>query len=114
VERALTLIEAGALDRDNVDALAENLGIGSRHLSRLFAQYLDASPLQVAQSLRIQRAKRLLDSTDLSSPVIAERAGFTSPRRMSAAFTRLYGRAPSVLRGSNRRDFQRVAELTCQ
>ena len=98
VERALTLIEAGALDNDNVDELAERLGIGPRHLSRLFAAHLDASPLQVAQSLRIQRAKRLLDDTDLPVALIADRAGFPSPRRMSAAFARLYGRPPSALR----------------
>jgi AraC family transcriptional regulator of adaptative response/methylated-DNA-[protein]-cysteine methyltransferase len=80
VERALVLIEEGALDRDGV------------------ADHLDASPLQVAQSLRIQRAKRLLSSTDLSIPLIANRAGFSSPRRMSAAFTRLYERPPSTFR----------------
>lgn len=98
VERALALIEAGALDRASVEALADRLGIGSRHLSRLFAEHLDASPLQVALSLRIQRAKRLLDDTDLAVTIIAERAGFSSPRRMSAAFARLYGQSPSALR----------------
>src|SRR5436190_17431766 len=46
VERALTLIEAGALDRDSVGALAERLGIGPRHLSRLFVEHLQASPRQ--------------------------------------------------------------------
>jgi AraC family transcriptional regulator, regulatory protein of adaptative response / methylated-DNA-[protein]-cysteine methyltransferase len=98
VERALALIEAGALDGDRIDALAARLGIGPRHLSRLFAQHLDASPLQVALSLRIQRAKRLLDDTDLPIALIAERAGFSSSRRMSAAFAHLYGRSPSALR----------------
>jgi AraC family transcriptional regulator, regulatory protein of adaptative response / methylated-DNA-[protein]-cysteine methyltransferase len=98
VERALALIEAGALDRDGVDALATSLGIGPRHLSRLFAEHLDASPLQVAHSLRIQRAKRLLADVDLPIAVIAERAGFSSPRRMSAAFAHLYGESPSTLR----------------
>ena len=48
VERALALIEAGALDWDGVDALAERLGIGPRHLSRLFVEHLQASPRQVA------------------------------------------------------------------
>jgi AraC-like DNA-binding protein len=56
------------------------------------------SALQVAQSLRIQRPKCLLDDTDLPIALIAERAGFTSPRRMSAAFTHLYGQPPSALR----------------
>jgi AraC family transcriptional regulator of adaptative response / DNA-3-methyladenine glycosylase II len=98
VERALALIEMGALDHDSVDALAARLGIGARHLARLFASHLDASPLQVALSRRIQRAKRLLDDTELPIAAIAGRAGFSSPRRMSAAFTGLYGRPPQALR----------------
>jgi AraC family transcriptional regulator of adaptative response / DNA-3-methyladenine glycosylase II len=98
VARALTLIGDGVADRDGIPALAEHLGIGPRHLSRLFAEHLDASPLQVALTLRVQRAKRLLDSTDLSIAVIAQRAGFPSARRMSDAFARAYGRSPVSLR----------------
>jgi AraC family transcriptional regulator of adaptative response/methylated-DNA-[protein]-cysteine methyltransferase len=112
VARALALIEAGALDRDGVDALATSLGIGPRHLSRLFAEHLDASPLQVAQSLRIQRAKRLLANADLPIAVIAERAGFSSPRRMSAAFAHLYGEPPSTLR-KRRSIGGKTANATC-
>ena len=96
VERALVLIETGVLDKESVAALAARLGIGARHLSRLFAVHFDASPVQVAQSLRIQRAKRLLNDTDLPISVIAEHAGFRSPRRMTAAFIQLYGRRPST------------------
>ncbi len=102
-ERALGLIVTGALDGGTVDALAERLAIGPRHLSRLFAEHLHASPLQVAQSLRIQRAKRLLDDTDLPVTLIAGRAGFASARRMRAAFAHLYGRPPSALRKKLRR-----------
>ncbi|CCE06506.1 putative transcriptional regulatory protein; Helix-turn-helix, AraC type [Bradyrhizobium sp. STM 3843] len=103
VDRALTLIEAGALDDDGIDALADRLGISARHLSRLFAQHLEASPTEIAQSLRIQRAKRMLDETALPIAVIASRAGFSSPRRMSATFVALYGRPPSKLRPSRPR-----------
>jgi len=102
VERALALIETGILDKNSVAALAARLGIGARHLSRLFANHLDASPVQVAQSLRVRRAKRLLDQTDLPISVIAERAGFRSPRRMTAAFVQVYGRNPSTLVKSKR------------
>lgn len=98
VERALALIEDGALDRGDVDTLAGRLGIGARHLSRLFAEHLNASPLQVALSLRVQRAKRLIDGSDLSIGLVAQRAGFSSTRRMNAAFAKLYGRSPSSLR----------------
>lgn len=98
VERALALIESGALDRGNIEALADRLGVGSRHLGRLFTEHLDASPLQVALSLRVQRAKRLLDQSDLPIPLIAKRVGFSSARRMTAAFSQIYGRPPSAFR----------------
>lgn len=106
VERALALIEGGALDRGDLESLAERLGIGSRHLSRLFSQHLAASPLQVALSLRIQRAKRLLDETELPVATIALQAGFSNARRMSAAITGLYGVPPSVLRSRGPRRSQ--------
>lgn len=102
VERALKLIEAGALDSDSVEALAERLGIGARHLSRLFHRHVGASPLQTAKTLRTQRAKRLLNDTDLPITEIAYRAGFNSVRRFNAAFRELYGRAPSALRRTTR------------
>ncbi len=100
VERALKLIADGVADREGIPALAARLGIGARHLSRLFAEHLDASPLQVALTLRVQRAKRLLDTTDLAIAAVAERAGFPSARRMSDAFARSYGQTPAALRPS--------------
>ncbi|MFA7433483.1 MAG: helix-turn-helix domain-containing protein [Gemmobacter sp.] len=78
--------------------LAERLGVGARHLSRLFADQVGASPVRVAQSLRVQRAKRLMDETTLPLAGIATRAGFGSLRRFNAAFAALYGRAPSTIR----------------
>ncbi|MBR9766705.1 MAG: methylphosphotriester-DNA--protein-cysteine methyltransferase family protein [Rhodobacteraceae bacterium] len=102
VERALKLIEAGALDHGTVTALAERLGVGPRHLSRLFAGHVGASPMQTAQTLRIARAKRLLDETALPMTEIACRAGFASLRRFNAAFSKLYGRPPSSMRRAAR------------
>ena len=98
VARALRLLEQGALDTGSVAALADRLGVSPRHLSRLFNEHLAASPLQVAQTLRIQRATRLLKDTTLPMPEIASRAGFTSVRRLNAAFQLLYGRPPSAQR----------------
>lgn len=98
VERALQMIEDGGLDHGTVDALALRLGIGGRHLSRLFMQHVGASPIETARTLRMGRAKRLIDETDLSMVQIAFRAGFGSVRSFNAAFLKLYGRGPSSLR----------------
>lgn len=98
VERALRMIDNGALDSAGVDQLAERLGVGPRHLTRLFRQHLQASPLQVALSRRVQRAKSLLDETNLPIADIAVRSGFTNARRMNAAFVGVYDQPPSEFR----------------
>jgi AraC family transcriptional regulator of adaptative response / DNA-3-methyladenine glycosylase II len=105
VERALRLIEKGALDGEgcSVDNLAERVGISARHLARLFAKHIRASPSQVAKTIRVQRAKRLLDTTDLPVAEIALQAGFASLRRFNTVFAEVYRQPPTEIRrrGSN-------------
>lgn len=98
VERALKMIDDGVLDEMTVDHLAERLGVGTRHLSRLFQRHIGASPLQAAQTFRVQRAKRLLNETGLPMTEIAFQAGFKSVRRFNSVFLELYGRPPSKMR----------------
>ncbi len=98
VSRALTLIEAGALDGGDVDALAGRLGVGERHLRRLFRQHLGAAPVSVAQTRRVLLAKQLIHDTDLSMAEVALASGFGSVRRFNETFQALYGRPPSALR----------------
>ena len=86
------------LDDAGVDHLAGRLGIGARHLSRLFQRHVGASPVQTAKTFRLQRAKRLLDDTDLLITAIAYRAGFKSVRHFNAAFVDLYQQPPSGFR----------------
>src|SRR5215510_11971028 len=69
------------LDAHTVDALAAVLGIGARHLTRLFLQHLGAPPSLLARTRRVQIAKKLLDETDL-------------------AITDTYGRPPSQVKRS--------------
>ncbi|NVN88640.1 MAG: methylphosphotriester-DNA--protein-cysteine methyltransferase family protein [Rhodopseudomonas sp.] len=102
VGRALRLIQAGALDRGPVGGLADKLGIGERHLCRLFQAYLGSSPMAVARTCRVQRAKRLLDSTDLPMTEIAARSGFASTRSFNATFVDVYGQSPTSIRTRRR------------
>jgi AraC family transcriptional regulator of adaptative response / DNA-3-methyladenine glycosylase II len=98
VSRALALIEAGALDEGDVDALAGRLGVGERHLRRLFRQHLGAAPVSVAQTRRVLLAKALIHQTDLSMAQVALASGFGSVRRFNETFQALYDRPPSALR----------------
>ncbi len=98
VSRALALIEAGALDEGDVDGLAGRLGVGERHLRRLFRQHLGAAPVSVAQTRRVLLAKALIHQTDLPMAQVALGSGFGSVRRFNETFQALYGRPPSALR----------------
>jgi len=102
VSRALRLLADGALDGGDVEGLAARLGIGPRHLRRLFVKHVGASPLAFAQTRRILFAKKLLNETRLSMTVVADCAGFGSVRRFNEVFRRIYGRTPRELRASDR------------
>jgi AraC family transcriptional regulator of adaptative response / DNA-3-methyladenine glycosylase II len=102
VRRALRLIQDGALDEASVDALAARVGVGPRHLHRLFVQHVGASPITVAQTRRLHFAKRLLDETEWPMTEIALAAGFSSLRRFNHVFRRTYQRAPRDLRRRSR------------
>lgn len=98
VSKALHLIARGNLDGSSVDELAEQLNIGPRQLSRLFQQYVGASPIAVAQTQRLHFAKKLLDETDLPLSEVCFAAGFGSVRRFNAVFQSTYARSPKELR----------------
>lgn len=101
VERAARLIrDEGALDAPGatVEMLAARVGVGGRHLSRLFQKHLGASPLEVAKTARVQRAKRLLTGTDMTITEIALQAGFGSVRRFNAVFQAVYRRPPTEIK----------------
>ncbi len=98
VARGMRLIEGGFLDLSSVDALAGKLGIGPRHLLRLFLRHAGATPSEVAATRRVQAAKRLLNETTMPLSQIAFAAGFRSVRRFNDAFRATYGRPPSAFR----------------
>src|ERR1700726_2643419 len=76
VSRALRLMNESVLEVGDMDAFAERLGIGSRHLRRLFLKHLGASPIAVAQTRRLHFAKKLIDETTLPMNQIAFASGF--------------------------------------
>ncbi len=108
VSRALALIEQGALDGGDVGALAGRLGVGERHLRRLFRKHLGAAPVSVAQTRRVLLAKQLIHDSDLPMAEVALASGFGSVRRFNETFQHLYGRPPAALR--RRRAGERSAD----
>lgn len=103
VARALRLIAEGGLEDGGIESLAERLGVGSRHLRRLFIQHLGAAPSAVAQTRRLHFAKKLIDETTLPMGEIAIASGFGCVRRFNAAIQKIYKRTPTQIRRLARR-----------
>ena len=102
VARALRLMAEAPAGDETLEVLAARLGVGGRHLRRLFVEHLGASPVAVLQTGRLLSAKRLIDETDLPLTRVAMAAGFGSIRRFNAAFLESYGRSPRSLREAAR------------
>ncbi len=100
VARALRLISTGALDESPVDALSSQLGVGERHLRRLFRHELGASPVEIAATRRVHFARHLLSETSLPVGAVAFSAGFGSIRRFNEAFREAFGCTPAECRRS--------------
>src|SRR5207237_5254089 len=84
VSRALRLISESGLEDGGVEVLAERLGVGSRHLRRLFLRHLGATPTAVARTRRLHFAKKLIDETTLPMSQIALASRIGSVRTYDA------------------------------
>ena len=102
VSRALRLISESGLEEGGIEALANRLGIGSRHLRRLFLKHLGATPKAVADTRRLHFAKKLIDETSLPMTQVALASGFGCVRRFNASIRKVYGRTPSQIRRLSR------------
>jgi len=98
VSRALRLISESGLEDGGVEVLAERLGVGSRHLRRLFLRHLGATPIAVAQTRRLHFAKKLIDETSLPMSQVALASGFGCVRRFNTGIRKVYKRTPTQIR----------------
>ncbi|TGG93216.1 DNA-3-methyladenine glycosylase 2 family protein [Natronospirillum operosum] len=98
LERALRLIDEGALVQGSVSRLAERLGISSRYLTRLFQNGTGTSPKRYALYQQLLFAKSLLQQTGLPVAEVAFAAGFGSIRRFNDCFRERLQMTPSDLR----------------
>jgi AraC family transcriptional regulator, regulatory protein of adaptative response / DNA-3-methyladenine glycosylase II len=98
LQRALRLIDEGALQQQTQASLALRLGISERYLRKLFQQQLGLAPKQYALTQQVLFAKKLLHETSLPVTAIAYQAGFNSVRRFNDAFKQQLQLNPTDIR----------------
>jgi AraC family transcriptional regulator of adaptative response / DNA-3-methyladenine glycosylase II len=102
VRRALRLIQEGTLDDAAVEDLATRVGLGARHLSRLFVEHVGVSPIAVAITRRLHFAKQLIDETRWPITQVAMASGFRSLRRFNEAYREAFACSPRESRRGRR------------
>lgn len=108
--RALQFIRARACSGISVDDVARACGLSRSVLQRRFRGAVGKSVLEVIQSIKVRRARDLLEFTQLGLSEVAERSGYSSQEYFTASFGRQVGSSPLAYRrgaGESRRGNQR-------
>jgi transcriptional regulator GlxA family with amidase domain len=87
--------------RNPVSALVEYSGLPERSFKRRFQHATGMSPLEYVHSLRLEEAKHMLESTELSIETIANEVGYED----AAFFSRLFRRKVNLTPAQYRRRF---------
>ncbi len=98
VQRAMRMMDYGALEELSIADIASKLGIGERWLRELFQQQIGANPQTLLLTKKLDIAKNLLDQSSLAITDIAFSAGFKSIRRFNDAFKLRFHKTPSAFR----------------
>ena len=101
ISRARLRIREALESSLTIQQVADELGVSYSNFRKLFKEHTGISPAIYQQDLRLQRAKELLSTTDMSVKEIAYRLNFESPDYFSAKFKIKTGRRPSELRLAN-------------
>lgn len=81
-----------------VEALAARYGYSASRFTRIFSRAAGMPPYRFIRQARLDRARHLLQTTDLPIQQIAEQTGFASLANFSAAFRSAFGMAPTAFR----------------
>jgi transcriptional regulator GlxA family with amidase domain len=110
VLRAQSRIRSRVREEISMQDLARRLGVSARTLNRRFHEAIGRSPIQYLQEVRIEGAKRLLETSGLSLEQIMERVGYHDP----SSFRRLFERTTKVSPSKYRRMFGRRRMRTAE
>jgi len=101
LSQVIQIMETNIEEPISPSTLAQDVGMSTRQLERLFRRYLNRSPKRYYMELRLQKARNLLMQTDMSVINVALACGFASPSHFSKCYRAHYDNTPYRERGSH-------------
>jgi AraC family transcriptional regulator len=103
LSRVVEFMSAHFAEPLTLDRLAEEACISRYHFARLFKAKVGQSPHRYLASLRLDAARRMLETSDRSVGEVGAACGYPASSHFTAAFTARYGASPRDFRTSLRR-----------
>ena len=98
IQKAIAMMVENIERPIGMDEIAYELNISTRQLERIFARYGFDSPGRYFKELRLERARQLLEQSELSLAEISLACGFESQNNFSKSFKKLFGVSPRDFR----------------
>jgi transcriptional regulator GlxA family with amidase domain len=100
---AVNEIHQRLADAITVDGLARSVNLSRSRFAHLFRAHTGVSPGRYLRDARLQRARRLLETTFLSVKEVMAAVGFNDPSHFSRDFQAVFGASPREWRRRHER-----------
>ncbi|QJB32616.1 helix-turn-helix domain-containing protein [Chitinophaga oryzae] len=98
IRLAQEYIEANIHQRISVEELSDRFAIGRRHFVRRFKKATDNTPLEYIQRVRMEAAKKKLESSRMNVNEVMYEVGYSDSKAFRAIFKKLTGMLPADYR----------------
>ena len=111
IQPALAYIQEHYRGEVRTETLAKQCGLSEPHFRRVFREYVDMSPVDYLNTVRIREACRMMDQRDCPMDLVATECGFSSVSSFTRNFKKAMGTTPyqwklqRVKHGSRLRDY---------
>ncbi|WP_346831457.1 GlxA family transcriptional regulator [Pseudomonas abietaniphila] len=97
VQLAMAYARENLTDDLSVDALAAVARLSPRQFSRVFREETGQTPAKAIESLRLEAARVMMETSRHPVEVVARATGFGDRERMRQAFLRAFGKPPQAM-----------------
>jgi transcriptional regulator GlxA family with amidase domain len=102
IQTALSYAKQNLQKTLSVDELADAAHLSRRQFSRAFRLETGQSPAKAVETLRVEAARSMIESSNHPIDVVARETGFSDPERMRRAFIRAFGMPPQSIKRAAR------------
>lgn len=102
IRNAITYIAENYASQIKINELADHIGVNRSYLASSFKKAMGYSPKEYLLRLRMEKAKKLLETTNQPINSIANSVGYTDQLAFSRMFKRYSGVSPKTYRDENK------------